>query len=353
MRKERVSEVHGQMGHNLAKINSLAAFWAYADIEFSGRQIFTRQCSMQSAADLKNDDLLNGYGAFYRFFLRRYPLYSGIARLCHHRFFKKMVPAQKKFAVTPVVGGKILAPFNDYIGRCIYFFEEYDRKISWIIDKIVENGDLCLDIGANYGIFSLRMAHNVGCQGRVYAFEPNPTVAECLAISCQISGLQHVRIQPMALGQAAGRLPLFIPRGNAGAATLRADLAQNTNCTEEVLIQTLDQWTAEKTITRCDLIKIDAEGFEYHILSGGRDFLKKHPPKALIFENITLTQTQEAGDFTDLMRSLGFDIFGIPTSLGPPRLRPVSSQTRTVYHDCVALRRADNMSVFQRLNLLR
>src|SRR6478735_3598872 len=61
------------------------------------------------------------------------------------------------------------------IRTSIFLFREaYEPSVRFAIDSFVGPGSVCYDIGANQGLWSLRMAERAGPHGQVFAFEPIP-----------------------------------------------------------------------------------------------------------------------------------------------------------------------------------
>ena len=52
-------------------------------------------------------------------------------------------------------------------------------EIFWI-KSILNSGDIAIDVGANYGLYTYNLSKAVGDNGFVYAFEPTPYTFSCL-----------------------------------------------------------------------------------------------------------------------------------------------------------------------------
>ena len=71
-----------------------------------------------------------------------------------------------------------------------YVLEEqrdwFEDEIKFV-RKIIQIGDDVIDIGANYGAYTLSIAKIIGNTGKVYSFEPESQTAETLLMSIQIN----------------------------------------------------------------------------------------------------------------------------------------------------------------------
>ena len=157
---------------------------------------------------------------------------------------------------------------------------------SWItiaMARMLKPGWCCVDIGANYGYYTLLMADAVESAGRVLAVEPQPQLAELLRL--------HPRSKWLAPSHNGASKSYcrysFEKNASRGAAPSRADATLYREATAaddvvEVETVTLDQITADWP--RVDLIKIDAEGAEESIWRGMRETLARNQGITIFME---------------------------------------------------------------------
>lgn len=221
---------------------------------------------------------------------RRLPLYRGGGVLAHRfplRHLAALGPRQA-WASLPT-GDRLLVDRTDLVGRTIYYTGDFSPEITFAMTRLLSPGDTALDIGANLGVVSLRMAAAVGVTGRVHAFEPNPTLADTLQRSLHRAPERQVTIHRTALGESEGEATLSVPTGNAGAATLASQPTNNDasapTTTVRVPVRTLDAVLAALDHPPVRAVKLDVEGFEPAVLAGARRTLCNHPPHAIVFEN--------------------------------------------------------------------
>lgn len=126
-------------------------------------------------------------------------------------------------------------------------------------------GEIVIDAGANVGFFSLRHAPLVGSAGRVYAFEPNPEVYALLDHNVRTNGFGQVRCLRAALADNAGTVRFSADERSTSCGHIA--LENETGSLVEAM--TLDQLVETEGIDRIDLLKMDVEGHEPHIIRGG------------------------------------------------------------------------------------
>lgn len=131
------------------------------------------------------------------------------------------------------------------------------------IIKKKKNGFCFIDIGANFGLFSLIAASNSKCKN-IIPIEPNPVVFEQLKTNIQKNfsdSSQKITPFNCAIANANEKLPLSITPRNLGKANLREGIAGdfvNVECKNYELFDEIK----EKIGTTPVLAKIDVEGYE-------------------------------------------------------------------------------------------
>jgi protein O-GlcNAc transferase len=144
------------------------------------------------------------------------------------------------------------------------------------VRQLLQPGQNVIDIGANYGVYTLPMAQKVGASGHVWAFEPASSTAQFLAQGVAANGFGHVTLEQKAVSSAPGSAQLAMH----GHSELRSIVhgAAPPGGSEEVSLVTLDDCMDRFRWQDIDLIKIDAEGEEANIVKGGRRFFANLAP---------------------------------------------------------------------------
>ena len=156
------------------------------------------------------------------------------------------------------------------------WFEDEIRFVR----KLLESGQKIIDVGANYGVYTLSMAHAVGASGRVWAFEPASSTAKLLKESIAANGFaERIVVEQSALSHSAGTAELSL-NVNSELNTLQATKAAS-GASETVPLVTLDECMSRYQWRDIDFMKMDAEGEESNILKGGTKFFADQSPLVL------------------------------------------------------------------------
>ncbi|MFZ2542376.1 MAG: FkbM family methyltransferase [Gallionella sp.] len=142
--------------------------------------------------------------------------------------------------------------------------------------RLLQPGQKVIDIGANYGVYTLSMAQTVGPTGCVWAFEPASSTARLLAEGIAANGFTQVVLERSALSSTSGTAQLSLNDNSELNALLHGK--SSTNASETVALVTLDECLESYGWQDIDFVKIDAEGEEANILKGGKRFFSEQSP---------------------------------------------------------------------------
>lgn len=147
---------------------------------------------------------------------------------------------------------------------------------QWTLNKLllfIQENDNVIDIGAYIGDHTIAYLNKVSPNGKVYAFEPNPTAFECLQKNCPQAISYNVGLGDIIEDQFYWIQDI---NGNYGASFLQKEKPKET-----VNYHIVNMTTLENAMQNCpviNFIKMDCEGFEYKILKGSKDFFQKNMP---------------------------------------------------------------------------
>ena len=181
----------------------------------------------------------------------------------------------------------------------------------WLTRQIVElgkKGGLMVDVGANYGYFSLLWAAQ-NTSNQVIAFEASPRNQHCLRENIEGNGLSdRVTIKTEAAGRESGCLSFHLgPEEQTGWGGLVHDGAVGADITVPVV--TLDEQL--KDIPCVEVLKIDAEGADTWVLEGSITLLQQKRIRHVFFEEHKSRMQQlhiERGRASDLLRENSYSV---------------------------------------------
>lgn len=185
---------------------------------------------------------------------------------------------------------------NDH-SLCLYVSGTFEPNELVFLGQILAPGMTMLDVGANEGLYTLFGASRVGPDGRVVSFEPSSRERRSLQHNIARNQLGNVTVVPVAVGSGEGTAALQIASGvHSGHNTLGALVYDEAPAVgvEHVPVERLDSVVARLGIARVDVVKIDVEGAEMHVLEGARKTLAAHRPILLVEANDEALRAQGA-----------------------------------------------------------
>jgi FkbM family methyltransferase len=134
--------------------------------------------------------------------------------------------------------------------------------------SLVKKFNLCLDVGANYGLISYQLSKKFN---KVYSFEIENNVRECLKQNVKKFNLNNVKVFDFGLGEKEKNVSVI------GKDSFDNHIDENI-VKNDCLIKTIDSLN----LNECDFIKIDCEGYEPYIILGAMNTIKKFKPVILM-----------------------------------------------------------------------
>lgn len=216
---------------------------------------------------------------FLRAVLTHYPMRTGAAWL--NRRLDRLLAGPPRWVLAPGRGEWPTMELNlaaSLQRKFFYFPKVYGRFYGrtpfrdYLLTKL-SAGSTFLDIGSNVGFFALMAARQVGPTGRVYAFEPDPEICECLVRSAKANTYPQIEAFQLALSDREGQLTFY--RATDGTASSLVPEAPGhehrynagTLTTPVTALDTLVR--AGKLDPRgISLVKVDVEGEEVRTVSG-------------------------------------------------------------------------------------
>lgn len=188
-------------------------------------------------------------------------------------------------------------------------FNKNERDFLKFLKLIPDNG-IVLDVGANIGIMTVHFARKLK-RSIIFAFEPVASNIRVLKRVVSFFKLDNVKIFETALGNEEGEVEMVLPVLNS------VKMHGLSHVVHESITEFKDGETFNVPIKKLDdiedlksknikitAIKLDVENFEYFVLEGAKDLIKKHRP--YIYSE--LWDNQNRNNCFILLQQLGYKI---------------------------------------------
>lgn len=197
--------------------------------------------------------------------------------------------------------------------RELFLYGEMERAEVNIWKRVLRQGDLVADVGANFGYWSLVGSTLVGKEGKILAFEPVPSTFSKLCEHIKLSRADNVDAVNMGLSDAKGHLEINLCiddpfAGNSSAGKSKtAEWGSSITCKKT----RLDKFI-ESTNRHPKLLKIDVEGCELLVLKGSEKILRSSSPPIISIEwNLATAESMgfHPKDLLRYLKPLGYSFY--------------------------------------------
>ncbi|MBS1793985.1 MAG: FkbM family methyltransferase [Acidobacteria bacterium] len=177
----------------------------------------------------------------------------------------------------------------------LYFHGDYEKKLTEVLRPLVRAGDVCLDVGANFGWYTSIFHKYAGPNGRTHAFEPMPpTFAELEKNYELMNRPANVRINNLALGEKPDTLYINLFEGLSTGHASMSNQGRDDAVSFECRVVTLDSYLEENGVGDVNFVKVDIEGAELTFLKGAESLFKQKVPPIWLME-MARQQTRNFG----------------------------------------------------------
>lgn len=184
----------------------------------------------------------------------------------------RVIPSLQQYRARLMNGGEIYLDLREFMcfGYFFYGGVPHEMGTEKLLPRVLGDGGVFVDVGANIGYFTKLASELVGARGKVLAFEPMPSALRLLRMNT--AGLSNVIVYPVALSDRTGSATFYVrKKGDTSSLSPDGDATP-----VPVTVATLDEQLAGER--RIDVMKIDVEGSELEVLRGGRRTIRQHRP---------------------------------------------------------------------------
>jgi len=176
---------------------------------------------------------------------------------------------------------------------------DHEDNLAPVLDEMLPEDGVFVDVGAHVGRWSLRLARKAS---RVVAVEANPSTAAVLRAHLNLNQVANVGVMQLAAWDEETRMNLRDPKGVLNSGSTQVVEAEDEDH-GDTWAAPLDTVLAGES--RIDLVKIDVEGADLHVLAGMAGLIEKHRPKLLI-ERHDIYGYYEYDDLKAAVEALGY-----------------------------------------------
>ncbi len=235
------------------------------------------------------------------------------------KFLQPPKPGQEFTA--NIFGNKYLGITGNHQDNKVYTYGIHEPATIRLMRGIAQTqraqgiSPVYLDIGTNSGQHLMAMSNAVDIAA---GFEPWETARKRVEKNIAANGYTHIKIFPHGLSNEDAELPYFPPQGdNLGVGSFAVGEGKHV----VLSVRHADSFIASQSL-KPTIIKIDTEGYEYRVLKGLHDCLRKFRP-AVIFEYGGQTRKDMPDEKSILaMFPENYALFGIVPSREYPKLVP-------------------------------
>jgi len=214
------------------------------------------------------------------------------------------------------------------------YYGEWEPEETHFIKHHVKNGDTVIDIGANYGYYTILFSKLVGPSGSVHAFEPLSDMVSLIRRNIELNNLDNnVHIVNKGLSNHKSDVMLYTYK-ELGSGATSASRRWFGACTKHrAHMITLDAYVKQQRIRKVHFIKCDVEGAEMLVFQGSKNVLLRDQP-TILFEitNARVKFGYSQKDIFSFLEKYNYLFYQIQNN----RLIRIQNP-ETFFGDCIAL----------------
>jgi FkbM family methyltransferase len=216
----------------------------------------------------------------------------------------RLITKMRPMRVVSRRGIKYSLDLNELIDFGIYV-GGWEKKTIEFLKGTLQNDDVVIEVGANVGSHTLLMSSLVGHGGKVYAFEPTSFARTKLLRNMELNlrFSSNIVVRSELVSNGSHEMPRLDIRSSWALDT------GNQRKPETVAAPciSIDEFAEGAGIRRLDLLKIDVDGYDFKVLFGAIETLRKLKPT--VFIELCEYSLREQGDSTQ-------DVFRVFAELG-------------------------------------
>lgn len=243
------------------------------------------------------------------------------------------VALNEKYVITSTNEGYPLIVKKDdpYVGIHVRFTGSIKSLFMRTAYALSKKGGIVLEVGAHFGYNVVNIGKKIGNEGRYYAYEPNPAIAECLKKNITLNNLDKiVRFKCIAISDKNSTYQVedytFASEDNINKEHHWATIAAESN--------TIDRELSEEAEQLSLILLDDVPGEEFDILRGANNTVSRSDGVIILIAFQKEASQKKCNPREELQRlqSLGFNFYTARTkgNIEPITIDKILSQKQTI-----------------------
>ena len=202
----------------------------------------------------------------------------------------------------------------------LLMFKTHEPLTTKLLSKELKKGMTCLDVGGNIGYYTLLESNIVGDTGKVIAIEPSPPNFQHLKKNLEIQDAQNVDAYNFAAGDKDGNVNFLVYQESNGSFTIPD--GETTDLPGELIkvsAKRMDTFLDDLNVKHVDFVRMDVEGYEYHIIQGMVNTIKSSRPMFQIEVHASLMGKDGTRQFLEEFQKHGYEAkYYVPRDIDLP-----------------------------------
>jgi FkbM family methyltransferase len=206
------------------------------------------------------------YGELLLFYARK-GLFGWLRKSAFRKFCRRN--KGKSFIAQTQSGFLMTTSIGDSVDNFIYVYGLYEPETTHVISTLAPECDCLIDVGCNIGYYSCLYC-NTNAHGRLFAIDPNPEMIRRTEQNLKQNNFKNYRLLNCGMAAHSGKLYLNIPRFRHSLSSFAYVPKRSSGGpvdSVEIEVRPIKEIIAEHHVENA-LVKVDTEGFEYHVFSG-------------------------------------------------------------------------------------
>jgi len=232
-----------------------------------------------------------------------------------------------KYMIVRKIGNLLLSPVKSNVavvlGNKMYLDERdslllsingiYEKFETELVKNEIKENDIVIDIGANIGYYTLIFAKLVGKNGKVIAFEPDPSNFKLLKKNIEVNGYKNVILVQKAVSTKNEILKLHLCDSNHAMHRIYDSKYGKESIDIESI--NLDDYLGENMpLDKINFVKMDIEGSELFALGGMQKLLNKNNSLKILTEfapGAIMDSGKDPEELPKLLEDCGFKLYDV------------------------------------------